>query len=129
MPTEPMTLDELAIAWRQTHDDMADQSVDLQKQIEELNAQLAEIQEPYRQMLRELELQIRLLSIARGSTYKRDGVEVRFRKAAHRVTYDWRQVDAVGSVLRDIMPETADALAAARKESIGTAGVSVVRVD
>ncbi len=123
-----MNLDELLKCWRTTRDEMIAESLVLQERIDQLQMQLAELQAPYRGALSALEAEIRAGVIALGSTYKSNSAEARFRKGSRRISYNWRQVDAVASMLRDVLPETADTLTAARKESVGKPSVTIVKV-
>jgi hypothetical protein len=120
---------DLLAKWRETHDERAKAGALVRAKLELLQAELAEIEIPYDETLAELEQQIRPLAEELGRTYQGDGVEVRYRVGARRVTYDWRRVDSLLGVLRDVLPETAVTLEGARKETVGKPSVRVVRVD
>jgi len=111
--------------WRAVYDQKQEATAPIRAELETLNAGLAEVSAPFDAQLAELEAGIRIYALSAGCGQKADGVEVAYRKGSTRVTYEWRQVDAVRNVLRDILPESAATLDAARKETTGEPSVSV----
>ena len=119
-------MDRLLSQWRAIYDQKQTATAPIRAELETLNAGLAEVSAPFDAQLAELEADIRAAALELGKTYKLPGcVEVAYRKGATRVTYEWKQVDAVRNVLRDILPESAATLDAARKETTGEPSVSV----
>ena len=119
-------MDGLLKQWRQAIDDRDQASSDLRDQLLAVQLAIGAVEEPYNDRIATLETEIKAAALALGKTYKLpDIAAVNYRKGAVRVTYNWRAVDSVTSVLRDILPETAASLAAARSETQGAPSVSI----
>lgn len=119
-----MELEKLMEQWRKVYDEREKATADLQSQIAEAVA-------PFAEKMAELEAQIKPLMLAQAKTHKAShlGVEASYRTGYERVSYDSGKTDAVLGVLRDIMPQTASTLEAARKVSYVQPSVSVKAID
>ena len=118
-------MDQLLKEWRECHDDMVEDTAELRAQFDTLYAAQREIEIPYEQCMRELEVEIKAEALIQGKGHKAKGVAVNYRKSYERVTYDSKQVDGTLGVLRDVLPETAKSLEAARKVSYVSPSVTV----
>ena len=119
-------MDELLKQWRQAIDDRDQASSDLRDQLLAVQLAIGAVEEPYNDKIAALEAEIKVAALELGKTYKLpDIAAASYRKGTIRVTYDWRAVDNVASVLRDILPETAASLAAARTETESAPSVSI----
>jgi hypothetical protein len=128
-------MDELLRIWTQTYDEMMRQGKEhrnliarYEEDLAGFRDSLAELEAPYREKLDEIAAEIRPMAEAHGKTYKGETAEVKYRKGAVRVTYDWRRVDSVRDFLRDVLPETAASLSAARAETVGESTVTIARL-
>ena len=90
-----------------------------------LEEQRAIVAAPYRALQTEYLAEIEPAIIEHGKTYKCAAGTVKFRKAALRVSYDWRKVDTVKAMLTDLLPSLAAELQAARSESAGAPSFSI----
>lgn len=117
-------LEELMAQWRKLYDERGTAT-------EELQQQLAEAVAPFAEQMAELEAQIKSLMLAQAQTHEAPhlGVKASYRKGYERVSYDRVRTDSVLGILRDIMPQTADVLEAARKISYVKPSVSVKAID
>ena len=129
MTTMTDTMSSLMANWKTAHDEMVIAAAPARENIQAAMAKLDAAQEPYIERISSLEAKIRPLALAHAATFKGDGVDVRYRKGAHRVSYKWQTVDSVLGVPRDVLPETALTLEGARKESTGSPSVKIVRVE
>ena len=114
--------------WRAAYDDMLVDTSEVREQLITLQNILAEIEEPYKGRMAEIEGEIKGFALARAGGVKAHGVAVTYRKGYERVSYDRKQTDVVLALLRDIMPETAKSLEGARKSSFVQPSVSVKAV-
>ena len=111
--------------WRTEYDDMLVDTAEVREQLITLQNILAEIEEPYKGRMAEIEDEIKGFALVRAEGAKAHGVAVTYRKGYERVSYDRKQTDVVLGLLRDIMPETAKALDTARKSSLVQPSVTV----
>ena len=113
--------------WRKLYDEKQAATAELRAQLADLETELCNVSQPFDAQLTALEAEIRTAALPLAKTYKAldIGVEVAYRKGSTRVTYKWQAVDQVRNVLRDILPETAASLDAARTETTGEPSVSV----
>ena len=114
--------------WRAAYDDMLVDTAEVREQLITLQNILAEIEEPYKERMAEIEGEIKGFALARAGGAKAHGVAVTYRKGYERVSYDREQTDVVLALLRDMMPETAKALETARKFSFVQPSVTVKAV-
>ena len=115
--------------WQVAYDDLEKVGAPIKAKINDLLSDLSALQRPLEERLAIIEAEICPLAIARAGTIKTPGVNVSYRKGATRVTYDWRTVDSVKSILQDVLPKTALTLEGARSQSTGKPSVSIVRVE
>jgi hypothetical protein len=110
---------------------IADQIRELQAKLDEIsvpyNARAAEIEADGQSRLAELEAQIYPLACEHGRTYAYNGARVAFRAGYVKVTFEAARTDTVLATLRDVLPSTAAALAAARKETHVAPSVKIER--
>jgi len=121
-------MDELLRDWRDCYDSMMEDTAELRGQFEVIHAAQREIEAPYEDRMKELEVQIRADTIVRGMSHSAEGVLVSYRKGYERVSYDSDKTDAVLGVLRDVLPETAKTMEGARKVSHVSPSVTVKAV-
>jgi len=121
-------MDELLKEWRDCYDSMMEDTAELRGQFEVIHAAQREIEVPYEDRMKELEVQIKMAGLARGVSHSAEGVLVSYRSGYDRVAYDASKVDAVVGVMRDVMPEAAKTLDGARKVSHVSPSVSVKAV-
>jgi len=121
-------MDELLREWRETHDEMEVACASVTARLNEIALELDAVRYPYVQVLTALEEKIVPQALALGKSYKAHGAEVSYRKGTRRITYKWQIVDSVLGVLRDVLPETAETLTAARSESTGKPSVRISRM-
>lgn len=126
---EKEQLNDLLDEWRATCDAHLAATRDIELQIQELVQAREEIGEPFAAKMEVLEDAISALVIERGQSVKHDGVTVAFRNGSRRVSYKWQSVDAVLSVLKAVLPDTAELLSQARTESVGSPSVRISRVE
>jgi len=120
--------DDLLEQWKSTNDAMCQETTELRARIQSLQEQVAEIEAPYRDRLMSIEEDIKPRALTWAQTYESDGVRVLYRSGYERISYDSKGTDAVWSTLKDILPNTAEALGAARKVSYVAPSVSVKAV-
>ena len=125
---EARALPQLMERWIQVNDRLESDLAPLLSQVKAIQDKAASIGGPARDELAELEALIAKEVAKLGFTYKVSGAEARYRSGTRRITYDWRQVDAVAEVLEDVMPKAAARLGRARRESVGSPSVKVVRI-
>lgn len=121
-------MEELLKKWGEQSQLLAAATAGIDAEIATLQEERAEIAAPYQERISELEAEIRERTLLLGESVRGEGVYVTYRKGAHRVTYDWRTVDSVAGVLKDVMPDTAKTLMDARKETTGNPSVSIREV-
>lgn len=115
--------------WREVYDAMNAASKEVDEQIKELMLKKDAIELPYWEQLEPLEGEIMAYTHTVAQSFESQGVKVSYRKGYEKVTYDRKGTDAVWSTLRDILPNTADALERARKVSYVSPSVSVKAAD
>jgi len=118
-------MDELLKKWREQYDAMMEDTAELDDQIETLIKARNDIAEPYQERISELEREIKAEALMMGEGAKAHSVNVGYRKGYERISYDAGRVDSVLGVLRDVAPETAKSLEAARKSSFVSPSVFV----
>ena len=120
-------MNDLLKQWRSVYDDKEAATAEIRAEIEALQNDLAEISVPFDAQLSAWEEAIREEALELAETYKAEdiGVVVSYRKGSTRITYDWRKVDSVRDFLRDVLPETAESLNQARKQTEGAPSVSI----
>jgi len=121
--------DDLLKLWRTAHDDMIAETAELRHQLETLQGQLSEMEAPYRNELKVIEEEIKPRAMTWGQRRIAHGVEVSYRKGYDRVSYDSKRTDMVLGFLRDVLPDTAASLEAARKVSFVSPSVSIKAVE
>jgi hypothetical protein len=121
--------DDLLRQWRTAHDDMMEETAELRHQLETLQGQLAEMEAPYRDEMKTIEDEIKPRAMAWGQRRTANGVDVSYRKGYDRVSYDSKRTDMVLGFLRDVLPDTAAALEAARKVSFVSPSVTIKAVE
>ena len=121
-------IDDTMKKWREIYDEMHAASEEIDEQIKELMLKKDAIELPYWEQLEPLEAEIIAFAHTAAQSFGSDGVKVSYRSGYERVSYDSKGTDAVWSTLKDILPNTAEALGAARKVSYVKPSVSVKAV-
>ena len=112
-------LDQLLLMWREQYDA-------LQEATAELKAQLEDVSAPFKESMAVLEQEIKDIGIERAASYKElPVVDMNYRKGYFRVSYASKQVDVVLAALKDLMPNMAIQLEAARTEKAIPPSVSI----
>lgn len=113
--------------WREANEAMQKASASTREEIARLQREVVEFERPDRERIQQIEAELRPSALAAGKTVKHEesGVKVAYRKGTTRVTYDWKAVDSINAVLRDVMPSAASALTAARKATTGDPSVKL----
>lgn len=114
--------------WRTVYDEMNAASEEIDSQIKELMLKKDAIELPYWEQLEPLEAEVIAYAHTVAQSFESQGVKVSYRSGYERVSYDSKGTDAVWSTLKDILPNTAEALGAARKVSYVSPSVSVKAV-
>lgn len=133
------TYDAMTAAIAAVNEEMEREIADLVGQIEAAQAEVNRIVAPFHEQmagirdehmarLAELERDLYPLALAHGQSYGWNGARIAFRKGYRKVTFDPARTDTVLATLRDVLPGTAAALAAARKETEVAPSVRVERV-
>jgi len=115
--------------WRAAYNDMEIETWGLRQQVESLQARLANLENPYKERMAEIEAEIKTLALARADSVKGYGVAVGYRSGYERVSYDSKVADSVLGTLRDVLPETARTLEGGRKSTFVAPSVSIKAVD
>lgn len=115
--------------WRAAYNDMEIDTWGLRQQLEALQARLANLENPYKERMKEIEDEIKSLALARAEGVKAYGVAVSYRSGYQRVSYDSKVADSVLGTLRDVLPETAKTLEGGRKDTFVSPSVSIKAVD
>ena len=111
-------LDQLLIMWLDTWDEMQDATRNERRRLEDTNQRIAEIEQPYRVTMEALADRIEPYIMTKGSTYNDlPRVIAKYRSSYLRINYNKDIVDVVLALLKDVSPNLADQLQAARKQT------------